>query len=109
MLRSRDYLALKPSQVAAAALLLVINLSSSDLAPRCGLKKLSDSNLKSLFCDNLKNIEIEGARQRAHAETGPLNVWNKVVRSTTKLTIGEDLRPAYVKLCTLINQNELQG
>jgi transcription initiation factor TFIIIB Brf1 subunit/transcription initiation factor TFIIB len=37
MLRSQSYLTLKPSQVAAAALMLAINLSSSDLAPRIGM------------------------------------------------------------------------
>jgi len=37
LLRSPSYLSLKPSQVAAAALLLAINLSSSDLAPLIGI------------------------------------------------------------------------
>ena len=73
------------------------------------MKKVVDSNLKSLFCDNLINIEMDGVRQKSQSEAGPLAIWNKVVRSTTKLSIAEDLRPAYSQLCTLINNNELQG
>ena len=93
--------------MAAAALLLAINISSCELVSRFGMKKLVDTNLKSLFCDNLINIEVDGVRQKSLTGAGPLNIWNKVVRSTTKLSIGDDLRPAYTQLCILINDNEL--
>lgn len=48
--------------MAAAALLLAINISSCELVSRFGMKKLVDTNLKSLFCDNLINIEMDGVR-----------------------------------------------
>ena len=41
---------------------MAINVSSCDIASRFGIKKLVDSNLKSLFCDNLINIEMDGIR-----------------------------------------------
>ena len=62
MLRSKHFLKLKPSQIAASALILAINLSTSDLAPRVGLKKMQDLNLKSLFFENVINIEMDGVK-----------------------------------------------
>ena len=58
MLRSKNYLQLKPSQVAASALILAINLSTSDLAPRLGLKKMQEMNLKSLFFEPDTNVDM---------------------------------------------------
>ena len=63
MLRSRQYLNFKPSQMAAASLILAINLSMSDLAPKVGLQKIiQDLNLKSLFFENVISIEMDGVR-----------------------------------------------
>lgn len=52
MLRSRGYLSLKPSQIAAAALILAINLSTSELAGKVGLRRMQNLNFKTLFLDN---------------------------------------------------------
>lgn len=95
MLRSKCYLSLKPSQISAAALILAINLSTSDLAPKVGLKKMQDLNLKSLFFENVINIEMDGVRQKFKNESCPLKMWNKVVRRMTEMNIASDLRPAY--------------
>ena len=83
LLRSKSYLSLKPSQVGAAALILAINLSTSDLAPKVGIKKMQDLNLKSLFFENVINIEIDGVSQKSKNTACPLKMWNKVVRRTT--------------------------
>ena len=109
MLRSKNYLTLKPSQIGAAALILAINLSTSDLAPKVGLKKMQDLNLKSLFFENVINIEMDGVRQKFKNESCPLKMWNKVVRRTTEMTIQGDLRPAYALMCTIVDQTELNG
>ena len=45
MLRQRSYLLLKPSQVAAASLMLAINLIAYDLAESFGVQRKPDSNL----------------------------------------------------------------
>ena len=87
MLRSRHFLRLKPSQVGAAALILAINLGTSDLAPKVGIQKMQDLNLKSLFFENVISIEMDGVRQKSKNESCPLKMWNKVVRRTTKMTI----------------------
>ena len=91
MLRSKHFLSLKPSQVAASALILAINLSTSDLAPKVGIKKMQDLNLKSLFFENVVNIEMEGVRQVPKNESCPLKMWNKVVRRVTQMSITKDL------------------
>ena len=109
MLRSRSYLSLKPSQVAAAALILAINLSTSELAPKVGISKMQDLNLKSLFFENVIAIEMDGVRQKSKNEACPLKMWNKVVRRTTQMGIANDLRPAYVTMCTVVNKNDLDG
>ena len=62
MLRSKAYLVMKPSQIGASALILAINLSTSDLAEKVGLQKMQDLNLKSLFFENVINIEMDGVR-----------------------------------------------
>ena len=108
-MRSNAYLTLKPSQIGASALILAINLSTSDLAPKVGLKKMQDLNLKSLFFENVINIEMDGVRQKFKNEACPLKLWNKVVRRITEMNIANDLRPAYRTICTIVNQNDLNG
>lgn len=91
ILRQKEYLSLKPSQVAAAALILAINISTSDLAPKLGIQKMHDLNLKSLFFENVINIEMDGVRQKNKNELCPLKIWNKIVRRTTQMSIKKDL------------------
>lgn len=109
MLRQRVYLTLKPSQVAAAALILAINISTSDLAPKLGIQKMHDLNLKSLFFENVINIEMDGVRQKNKNELCPLKIWNKVVRRTTQMSIKKDLRPAYIAMCQVVDNHILNG
>ena len=74
MLRSRSYLQLKPSSVGAAALLLAINLNTSGLVTKFGMKKLTDLRLKTLFYkgDDLINIEMVDGRLQPRKATSPL-------------------------------------
>ena len=83
LLRCKGWLTLKPSQIGASALILAINVSTSPLAQHVGLKKQLELNLKSLFFENVINIEMEGVRQRPKNEACPLKIWNKIVRRTT--------------------------
>ena len=41
--------------------------------------------------------------------TCPLRIWNKMVKRVTTMNVNEDLRPAYTKMCTIVNEYELQG
>ena len=70
---------------------------------------MQDLNLKSLFFENVINIEVDGVKMRSKHEACPLKMWNKVVRRVTQMTIADDLKPAYAKMCTIINEHELQG
>ena len=118
MLRSRAYLSLKPSQIAAAALILAINVSTSELAGKIGLRKMYDLNLKSLFLENgnfgkLDSSAKENGRPSSSSKSKkyvcPLQIWNMVVRKTTELTIAGDLRPAYYQMCAILNEFEFNG
>ena len=83
ILRTSSWLVLRPSNVAAAALMLSINISSCELAMKVGLKKPLELNLKSLFVENVINIEVEGVCMGTVSEQCPLSIWNKLVRRTT--------------------------
>ena len=109
MLRESQYLSLKPSQVAAASLILAINISTSDLANRLGIQKMHDLNLKSLFFENVISIEMDGVRQHNKNEHCPLKIWNKMVRRVTQLSIKKDLVPAYQTVCIAVDKNVLNG
>ena len=74
---------MKPSQVAASALLFSINLCQSDVASQMGLKKFDSLNLNTLFFENVMNIEIEGVRQQAENSKCPLKAWNLYVNKLT--------------------------
>ena len=60
MQREPCFLNYCPSQIAAAALLLAINISSSNIARSVGLKNLDDSGLNSLFSETSVFKEIDG-------------------------------------------------
>ena len=34
-------------------------------------------------------------------------MWNRVVRRATEMTVERDLRPAYLKMCAIVNEYEL--
>ena len=36
-------------------------------------------------------------------------MWNKVVRRVTQMSIKKDLQPAYLAMCTIVDQKELNG
>ena len=71
---------------------------------------MQDLNLKSLFFEN-SNVDIK--KDKAHNKSNnyicPLKMWNMVVRKTTGLTIANDVRPAYFKLCEIVNEYEFNG
>lgn len=83
--------------------MLAIILSSSDLAPHIGIQKLADLNLKSLVGDNMINIEMDGVRQESKIDNCPLKLWNADVRCKTQMSIADDIRPAYIEMCTIVN------
>ena len=60
MQREPCFLNYCPSQIAAAALLLAINISKSDIAKSIGLKQIEETGLQTLFAETSIYIEISG-------------------------------------------------
>jgi len=87
MLLSSTYLHFKPSQVAAAALLLSMNINGSECAQLMGAPNvLHDLHEKSVFY-----AENNGQEERKYNNCGPLAAWNEQVEAVTKLSATNDI------------------
>ena len=60
VLRDASYLDMKPSQLAASALTLAVNISKSPIAESLGIYPIKDPKLDSLMADNLVSIQMDG-------------------------------------------------
>ena len=93
------FLRFKVSQIAAAALLLAINIHQSPLAESLGLP------------GRLRNIYARGFFYDRSDEEGscPLRYWNAGVRRLTRKCVGKDIKPCYKLLLELVNEYEFEG
>lgn len=104
MLRDSGYLDIKPSQLAASALTLAVNISKSPIAESLGIYPIMDPKLDSLMADNLVSIEMDGVVQSQPNESCPFKMWTATVLRTTGLSLEVDLRPNYLNLITIVDQ-----
>ena len=63
LLRSRTYLSLKPSQIAAASLTLAVNVSKSELVERLGTHPVNAAKLDRILFDDVVCTELESSRR----------------------------------------------
>ena len=63
LLRSRTYLSLKPSQIAAASLTLAVNVSKSELVERLGTYPVNAAKLDRILFDDVVCTELESSRR----------------------------------------------
>ena len=63
LLRSRNYLSLKPSQIAAASLTLAINISKSELVERLGTQPVNAAKLDRILFDDVECTELVSSRR----------------------------------------------
>ena len=63
LLRSRTYLSLKPSQIAAASLTLAVNVSKSELVERLGTYPVNVAKLDRILFDDVVCTELESSRR----------------------------------------------
>lgn len=99
MQRFASFLEWRPSQIAAASLLLALNLNESPVAPYVGLKPLTSDLLPRLRARFTDDVEMEPLRElesgRAGAADGPLRLWNSYVAELTCLDPTEDIAAPY--------------
>ncbi len=65
---------------------------------------MQDLNLRSLFSQSLTNGEKDARKSKdGKGLTCPLHIWNKMVKRVSTMNVNEDLRPAYTKMCKIVN------
>lgn len=52
---------------------------------------------------------MDGVPQTVKQSVNPLRMWNKLVKSTTNLGSAKDIKPAYMSLCGVVDENVLNG
>ena len=79
MQRDEQFLRYRPSQIAAASLILALNLSESMFAKQIGMTpKVSSSDEKSLNFEQTINVEVGGIKkQKRQVKTVPLKMWDR--------------------------------
>ena len=102
-LREGQFLDFKPSQIAAACLILACNISYSDVAIQIGWNKLQDPHLLSIQKLNQMGVASNYAR------SGAFRMWDKTVKQLTMLSSSRDIKPAYVALINSLNSKQYNG
>ena len=104
MQREAHFLNFRPSQIAAASLLLAINISLSDAAPLVGIKKIQELQMKSLFFETTIYLEIAGVKIEEKDAKCPLRMWNNSIEKLTCVKKVQDVKPVYKSLTEKVNE-----
>ena len=104
MQREAHFLNFRPSQIAAASLLLAINISLSDAAPLVGIKKIQELQMKSLFFETAIYLEIAGVKIEEKDAKCPLRMWNNSIEKLTCVKKVQDVKPVYKSLTEKVNE-----
>lgn len=104
MVGNSAFLKYKTSQMAAAALMLSINIHQSNLAVDLGLpRKLSGLAERSSFFEAGVTMAKEATKKC------PIILWNKGVRRLTGKCVGRDVLPCYRTMIMIVNEVEFEG
>ena len=89
--------------MAAAALMLAINLHQSPIAKSVGLPcQLTNINARSSCFD-------ANPSKSDDASKGPLKNWNAAVRRLTNKCVGRDIMPCYKVMVRVVNEFDFEG
>jgi len=100
MQRKSEFLNFKPSEQAAAAYLLAINISRSEVAAQVGLKYLPD------LIKRAEQLRFSGPQSQS--DTYPLHMWTEYIESLTKIKAETSIKPVYKILVSSLNQKLFQ-
>merc|ERR1712226_55081 len=118
MQRYGQFLKYKPSQLAAAAIVLSINLNLSKVGPSVGLKKLRGNQVQRLVQGTLPvNImaELTGAIDSkysssvAHENNHALSIWTDKIAELTGLDSQTDFAEIYTALLKHLDTYQFKG
>ena len=100
----------KPSVIAAASLILAINLSNSSVTESIGLKKfeehaLSDKTARTKF----HTAQLSPSKAPLSSRNDPLRLWDSSIGSLTNLSSDRDVQPVYITLLNSLNNSQFNG
>ena len=99
--REASFLDRKPSLLAAASILVAINICISDSAPSLGITKISEFELKYSFFE--ASLHDPSSDKEQAENQSPLRFWNKSVSRVTQIE-ADSILPVYSKLTLFLNQ-----
>ena len=107
MLREAKFLRYRPSQLAAAALMLSINICKSNVAHVAGVTKIPNMKMSIIYETLFIHTEIEsGERIEERSDNScPLHIWSNPVEKLTSLKREPDIKPAYKELIESVNED----
>ena len=106
MQREALFLDFRPSQNAAASLLLAINVSQSGVAPALGIKRIPPLEMKSLLNEALSvHDELAAGFTAESNAAGPITKWNSAIEKLTFLKRDSNVGPAYSALIEYLNES----
>ena len=103
MQRESKFLDYRPSQIAAASLMLALNVSMSKVAPAVGAKRIQQTDLRNLFFETSILMEVSGVKVEESNSSCPLRMWNQSVEKITLVNRKQDIEPVYEKLTNDLN------
>ena len=108
MQRDEQFLRYRPSQIAAASLILALNLSESMFAKQIGMTpKVSSSDEKGLSFEQTINVEVGGVKkQKRQVKQVPLKMWDRNMEQMSKVSRFRDVKPVYQHLLLNLSQSE---
>lgn len=89
MQRNSEFLGFTPSQQAAAALILSLNVCYSPVCDSIGLTRLGDK-FTSIYEEE---VSVDTADPEETED--PLSVWSTIMTELTHLSVATDLKPLY--------------
>ena len=106
MQREAFFLDYRPSAIAAASLLLAINISQSEVAPSIGVSRIPELKMQSLLYETLTiHAELSAGLTDDQDSTSPLRMWSPAVEKLTLLKKEASIRPVYSALIENLNEN----
>ena len=113
-LKDKVSLELRPSTIAAASILLAINISKSSICETVGLLQLDEINShqeSSLLTPSMDADLSPTSPTKAPklCSSGPLKLWSSAIANITQISATQDIQPVYITLLSLLNKSKFGG
>jgi len=107
MQRNAEFLEYTPSQQAATALILALNLSHSHVCDSIGLRRVGcdiTTDVTSCADSDVNEFDL-----KFEETNDPLSVWTNKIKTITQLSAKDHLNHVYAKLISHVDNNHFKG